>query len=259
MVFDDSYYNAFSQWCEDRYDWAFPKEQLVYSPGIIPALYELVGDLTAPDEKVLIVTPSYGYFLHAAEFNHRALVCSPLKIDEGAFHIDYDDLERCAADPKVRLLIWCNPHNPTGRMWTMEETRRVCDIVKKYDLWMISDEIHCDLIRQNKQHVPTAKVMPDYQKLITCMSASKTFNLAGLMFSNIIVRDPALRQLMAKHDKLFGCVNPLSLVAMQAAYEKGGPWLEQLKAYLDGNFQFVKTIWIANCLRQPAGYPTPLT
>ena len=122
----------------------------------------------------------------------------------------------------------------------MEETRRVCDIVKKYDLWMISDEIHCDLIRQNKQHVPTAKVMPDYQKLITCMSASKTFNLAGLMFSNIIVRDPALRQLMAKHDKLFGCVNPLSLVAMQAAYEKGGPWLEQLKAYLDGNFQFVK-------------------
>lgn len=240
MVFGDSYYAAFSKWCKDRYDWSFPKEQLVYSPGVIPALYELVGDLTAPDEKVLIVTPSYGYFLHAAEFNHRELVCSPLKSDENAFHIDYEDLERRAADPKVRLLIWCNPHNPTGRMWTAEETRQVCEIVQKYDLWMISDEIHCDLIRQNKRHIPTAKIMPEYQKLITCMSASKTFNLAGLMFSNIIVRDPALRQLMAEHDKLFGCVNPLSLAAMQAAYEKGGAWLEQLKAYLDGNFQFVK-------------------
>lgn len=241
MVFGDDYYQAFSKWCRDKYDWSFPKEELVFTPGIIPALYELVGDLTAPDEKVLITSPSYGYFLHAAEFNHRELVCSRLRNDKGWFTIDFDDLEKKAADPKVKLLIWCNPHNPTGRMWSEEETRRVCEIVRKYDLWMISDEIHCDLIRCGRRHIPTAKVMPDYQKLITCMSASKTFNMAGLMFSNIIVRDPAVRKLMAEHDKLFGCVNPLSVTASQAAYEKGDAWLSELRAYLDENFRFVES------------------
>lgn len=240
MMFSDDYYKAFAAWCQEKYDWSFPKEELVFSPGIVPALYELVGDLTAPDEKVLFTSPAYGYFLHAAEFNHRQYVCSPLKNENGWFTIDFDDLERKAADPKVKLLIWCNPHNPTGRMWTQEETERVCEIAKKYDLWLLSDEIHCDLIRLGKRHLPTAKVMPEYPKLITCMSASKTFNMAGLMFSNIIVRDPALRKTIAEHDKLFGCINPLSAAAFQAAYERGGPWLEQLRAYLDKNFTFVR-------------------
>lgn len=239
QILNDSYYNSFAAWCKDKYDWTFPREQLVFSPGIIPALYELVGDLTAPDEKVLVTSPSYGYFLHAAEFNHRELVCSPLKDDGGYFTIDFEDLERKAADPKVKLLIWSNPHNPTGRMWTKEETRKVCEIVEKYQLWFISDEIHCDLIRQGRRHLPTAKVMPDYPRLITCMSASKTFNMAGLMFSNIIVRDETVRALMAEHDKLFGCVNPISVTASQAAYDRGDAWLQALRAYLDENFVFV--------------------
>ncbi len=246
QVFDPGYYEAFSGWCGKMYDWDFPKEQLVFSPGIIPALYELVGDLVAADEKVLITTPAYGFFKHAATYNNRTLVCSPLKNDNGWFSIDFADLEQKAADPKVKLIIWCNPHNPTGRMWTAEETARVGAIAEKYGLWLISDEIHCDLIRQGKKHIPTAKVMPDYPKLITCMAASKTFNLAGLMFSNIIVRDAAVRQQMAAHDKTIGLVNPLSLAATQAAYEQGGEWLKQLQAYLDGNFQFVADYLAAN-------------
>ncbi|MDD2955053.1 MAG: PatB family C-S lyase [Oscillospiraceae bacterium] len=240
MVFGDEYHRAFSSWCRSRYGWEFPQEELTFSPGIIPALYELVGDLTAPDEKVLVNTPAYGFFQHAAEFNHRELVCSPLKKVGGVFEVDYEDMERKASDPKVKLMIWCNPHNPTGRMWTAEETRRVGDIARRHGLWILSDEIHCDLIRQGKRHIPTAKVLPDYQKLVTCMSASKAFNMAGLMFSNVIVRDPALRETIKEHDKLLGFVNPLSLAAMQAAYERGGEWLDQLKTYLDGNFQFVK-------------------
>ena len=240
QILDDTYYNAFVSWCKTQYDWSFPRQQLLISPGIIPALYELVGDVVAPDEALLVVTPAYGYFQHAAEFNGRTLLTSPLQNQDGYFTIDFEDLERKASDPRVKLLLWCNPHNPTGRMWTEEETLRVCDIVRRKDLWLISDEIHCDLIRQGKTHIPTAKLMPDYPKLITCMAASKTFNMAGLMFSNIIVRDDALRQLMQEHDKLVGFVNPLSLAANQAAYEKGGPWLQELKAYLDGNFQFVK-------------------
>ncbi len=239
QISGDGYYNAFSAWCRDKYGWSFPKEELMISPGIIPALYELVGDLLAEDEKLLITSPAYGFFLHAAEFNHRELVCSPLINDGGNFSIDFEDLERKAADPKVRLLMWCNPHNPTGRMWTWEETEKVVEIAKKYDLWLISDEIHCDLIRSGKRHIPTGLVAPDYPKLITCMAASKTFNMAGLMFSNIIVRDAGVRAKMAEHDKLVGFVNPLSLVAAQTAYEQCGDWLEQLKVYLDDNFRFV--------------------
>ena len=239
QVFDNGYYEAFSAWCRKQYDWRFPKEQLVFTPGIIPALYELVGDLLAPDEKLLITTPAYGFFKHAAVFNDRELVCSALNNDNGWFSIDFEDLERKAADPKMKLILWCNPHNPSGRMWTEEETARVGAIAEKYGLWLISDEIHCDLIRQGKIHVPTAKVLPDYPKLITCMAASKTFNLAGLMFSNIIVRDAEVRNQMAAHDRLIGLVNPLSLVATQAAYESGGAWLEQLKVYLDDNFRLV--------------------
>ena len=246
QVFDPAYYEAFSGWCRKMYDWDFPKEQLVFSPGIIPALYELVGDLVAPDEKVLITTPAYGFFKYATTYNNRSLVCSPLQNDNGWFSIDFADLEQKAADPKVKLLIWCNPHNPTGRMWTEEETARVGAIAEKYGLWLISDEIHCDLIRQGQKHIPTAKVMPDYPRLITCMAASKTFNMAGLMFSNIIVRDAAVREQMAAHDKTVGLVNPLSIAATQAAYELGGPWLQQLQVYLDGNFQFVADYLAAN-------------
>lgn len=239
MVYGDDYYNAFNGWCRDRYGWSFPKEQLCFSPGIIPALYELVGDTVAPDEKLLFVSPAYGFFQHAAEYNNREYVCSPLIDKDGEFFIDFDDLEKKASDPKVKLLIWCNPHNPTGRVWTEEEAAKVAAIAEKYDLWLLSDEIHCDLIRNGQVHIPMGKVMPDYKKLITCMAASKTFNMAGLMFSNIIIRDEALRKTFQSNDKLLCAVNPLSLSANQAAYEKGWPWLQQLRDYLDGNFRMV--------------------
>lgn len=240
QVFDSNYYEAFSGWCKRLYDWEFPREELRFSPGIIPALYQLVGDILEPDEKMIINTPAYGFFKHSATYNNREIVYNDLKNDYGYFTIDFEDLEKKAADPKTKLLLWCNPHNPTGRMWTEEELRKVADIIEKYDLWVISDEIHCDLIRQDKKHIPMGKIMPKYNKLITCMAASKTFNMAGLMFSNIIIRDSKLRQTFKEEDKNVGFVNPLSLAANQAAYEKGGEWLEQLKSYLDHNFQYVK-------------------
>ena len=239
-VYDSEYYDIFSKWCKDMYDWEFPQEQLRFSAGIIPALYQLVEDLVAPDGKFLTLAPSYGYFLHAAEYNDVELVTSNLKNDNGYFTIDFDDLEKKAADPDVKLLMWCNPHNPTGRVWTQDELKKVADIVEKNDLWIISDEIHCDLLRQGLRHTPMAKVMPDYNKLITCMSASKTFNMAGLMHSNIIIRDPELNAHFLARDKNLGSVNPVSLEAHKAAYQKGGPWLAQLKEYLDGNFRFMK-------------------
>lgn len=238
---DDSYYNTFVSWCRKMYNWTFPPEELAFSTGVIPALYELVEDLVKEDEKILIITPSYGYFKHAADYSGREYVCSRLKkSDDGQFHLDLDDLAEKAADPKMKLVIWCNPHNPTGRVWTEEELRAVGDIVEKNDLWIISDEIHCDLLRTGLKHIPMAKVMETYPKLITCMSASKTFNMAGLMFSNIIIRDPELRELFKSRDKNVGDMNPISLVGQKAAYNLGGEWLNELKLYLDDNFKFVK-------------------
>ena len=240
-LYDDEYYHAFSNWCKDHYDWHFPKEQLCISPGIIPALYQLTEMLCTADEKVLLNTPAYGYFLHAAEYAGVDVLTSPLhKKADGTFAVDFEDFERKCADPACKLVFWCNPHNPTGRMWTEEELRRVAAIIEKYNLWVVSDEIHCDLIRCGRRHIPMAKVMDSYPKLITCMAPTKTFNMAGLAFSNIIIRDPALRARYQERDKLFGMVNPMSLTAAQAAYAHGGAWHEALKQYLDENFAFVK-------------------
>lgn len=240
MMFSPDYYNAFNGWCQSRYGWSFQREELCFSPGIIPALYQLVEDLIGQGETFVITTPSYGYFLHAAEYNNVPVLCSDLKEEDGYFTIDFDDLERKCADPRVKLLLWCNPHNPTGRIWTEEELRRVAAIVEKYDLWLISDEIHCDIIRQGLCHIPMGKIMPDYRKLITCMSASKTFNMAGLMLSDIIIRDETERERFTGRDKICGFLNPVSVAAHQAAYEKGAQWLDELKTYLDDNFRFLE-------------------
>lgn len=239
-VYDNGYYESFRKWCLDHYGWEFPQEQLCFSPGIIPALYQLAETLCTKEEKVLIHTPAYGYFLHAAEYSGLDVLLSPLKKNSaGEFHIDYEDFEKKCADPHCKLVFWCNPQNPTGRVWTEEELKTVAGIVEKYNLWIISDEIHCDLLRNGKQHIPMGKIMQDYPKLITCMAPTKTFNMAGLSFSNIIIRDPGLRETFRNRDKLFGMVNTLSLTAAKAAYDYGDPWLQELRAYLDENFAFV--------------------
>lgn len=237
-VFGDDYYNAFHGWCKERYGWVFPKEELVMSNGVIPALYELVQYICKPDEKVLFLTPSYAYFKYAAEFSARGYVCSDLINRDGYYTMDYDDIEEKARDEKTTLLIFCHPHNPSGRVWKEEELRRLGEIIEKNDLWVISDEIHCDLLRLDQKHIPLGKVMPSYKRLITCMAPSKTFNLAGMMISNILIRDEKLREVwLSRH---YNFDNPLSIAAAQAAYEKGGAWLQELRAYLDGNFRYTK-------------------
>ena len=237
-IFSNDYYAAFSDWCEKRYGWNFEKQHLVMSNGIIPALYELVDYICAEDEKVLFLTPSYAYFKYAADHNNREAVASDLINEEGRYQIDFADLHKKASDEKVSLLILCNPHNPTGRIWTEEELRKIGEIAVKHHLWVISDEIHCDLLRKGKRHIPFTKIIPDYDKVVTCMAPSKTFNMAGLMLSNIIIPNDGLRSIWsAKH---YNFDNPLSVAAAQAAYEKGGEWLEELTAYLDENFSFTQ-------------------
>ena len=235
-VFEKSYYDALAAWCKARYDWSFDRKELVMSNGIIPALFEMVEYICKPDEKVLFLTPSYAYFKYAADASHRESVCSDLINTDGYYTIDYEDLEKKAADEKTTLFILCNPHNPSGRVWKEEELKKIGEIIEKNDMWVISDEIHCDLLRLDQKHIPLGKVMPDYKKLVTCMAPSKTFNLAGLMISNVMIRDEGLKNIwLSKH---YNFDNPLSIAAAQAAYEGGDAWLQELRAYLDGNFEF---------------------
>lgn len=237
-IFDPAYYEAFAAWTTQRYGWACEKHHLVTSPGIIPALYELVEFITKPDEKILISTPSYAYFKHAADHNHRQLVCSDLRNDGGYYTMDFEGFARKAQDPKVTLFILCNPHNPSGRVWTEEELGRMGQICRDNGVWIISDEIHCDLVRTGLRHTPMAKALPDYDKVITCMSPSKTFNMAGMMLSNVVIPHDGLRAHWK--ERHYDFENPLSVAAVQAAYAHGGEWLEQMKEYLDANFAFTQ-------------------
>ena len=236
----DDYFQAVAGWYREHFDWEVKRNWLVKTPGVVFAIAAAVRAFTEKGDGVLLQQPVYYPFSEAIRDNGRELVNSPLKLVNGHYEMDFDDLERKIVEHKVTLFLLCSPHNPVGRVWTEEELRRVAAIIEKYNLWVVSDEIHCDLIRCGRRHIPMAKVMGSYPKLITCMAPTKTFNMAGLAFSNIIIRDPALRARYQERDKLFGMVNPMSLTAAQAAYAHGGAWHEALKQYLDENFAFVK-------------------
>ncbi len=238
QVSSPDYYNAFVKWCKERYDWIVPREKIVMSPGVVPALYDLVQYICDPGDQVLFLTPSYAPFKYATVDSGTVPVYSDLVETPEGWCIDFADLEAKAADEKTKLFILCSPHNPTGRVWTEAELAELSRIIRKYNLWVVTDEIHCDLLRQGQIHTPLAKVMPDYEKLVTCMAPSKTFNLAGLMISHIIINSPELLKTWNRHH--FGSENPLSLAAAQAAYENGWPWLSALREYLDENFRYAK-------------------
>ncbi len=237
-VFEKSYYEAFAKWCKIRYDWTFNAHELVTANGIVPAIYELVNYICAKEDKVLFLTPSYANFKYAADRNESEFLCSDLINNDGYYAIDFEDLAEKASNKEVKLFIFCNPHNPSGRVWSEEELKKLASIIEKNNIWVISDEIHCDLLRKNKQHIPLAKIMPDYKRIITAMAPSKTFNLAGMMLSNILIRDEGLRDIWHRRHGILE--NPLSVAAVQAAYEHGSAWLEELVDYLDSNFELVE-------------------
>lgn len=245
-MFGDALPHAFAAWCERMYGWRFPQEQLCTSHGIVPALFDLIRLRCKPGEKALFFTPSYGPFKRAAVDTGHEYVCSDLiRGEDGVFRIDFDDFAAKAADPAVTVCILCNPHNPTGRIWTDDELRRIGEICLENGLLILSDEIHCDLLRSGRTHTPLAKLFPDSERIVTCMAPSKTFNIAGLQFSTIVIPDPELRAAWKKtHTE---GENPFSLTAAQAAYSDGGyAWLMALREYIDGNFAFTADYFAAH-------------
>ncbi len=237
FVSDNQFSKAFTAWTSSRYQWQCHPEHMVTTQGVVPALYDMVGQLCNPGDKVLILTPSYAFFKHAADYNGIELVTSDLILKNGRYVMDFEDIETKARDEKVTLSIFCSPHNPTGRLWDAEELRQFGSICLKNGLNIISDEVHCDLLRRGKTFTPLAKLFPDSDQIITCMSASKAFNLAGLMFATMIIPNEAERNAWNKTH--LPVVNPLSLIATQAAYTSGQAWLNELTDYLDDNFDFL--------------------
>lgn len=240
----DSYFDAVRNWFSSRFDWEVERKWLVTTPGVVFALSAAVKAFTEPGEGVLIQRPVYYPFTEVVENNGRVVVNSSLRYDKGSYAIDYEDLEAKLARDDVKLMLICSPHNPVGRVWTRDELSKVCRLCLKYNVKMVSDEIHADFVFANREHVPLASLSEQVREnCVVCTAPSKSFNLAGLQISNIFIPDRDMRHAFRRELEktgLFG-VNMVGLCACQAAYESGGEWLDQLKEYLEGNIQFLKS------------------
>lgn len=236
--------NAVIGWYRRRFGWELKAEDIFFSPGVVPALAFLINILSREGEGIIIQRPVYYPFTNTILANKRVVVNNPLVRSGNTYVMDFEDLERRFADEKNRGMILCNPHNPVGRVWTEEELRKVVEIAKKYDKWIISDEIHSDLTRIGVEHFPLTKVAPEYaDRIIVCTAPSKTFNLAGMQFSNIMIANPEYQQKWTEmiNDRFsLAMCSPLGLTAIIAAYRDGDDWLDQVREYIDGNIRYIE-------------------
>lgn len=236
----DSYNESIVNWVSKRYGWDIKADWLIFSPGVMPTISLLISELTDKNDKIMIQEPVYSPFNSIVKANDRELVISPLiKEENGNYVMNYDEIESKIKD--VKLFILCNPHNPVGRVWTKEELKKLGDICIKNGVKVISDEIHSDIILKGQKHIPFGSISEEFaQNSITCMAPTKTFNIAGLQMSQVILPneddykklDTAFTRIDIKRNNAF------SLVATEAAYNHGEDWLEEFLEYLEGNIDF---------------------
>ncbi|WP_423799881.1 MalY/PatB family protein [Neobacillus sp. SAB-20_R2A] len=239
-IFPKEYFEAIQHWFKKRHDWDIQTEEIVYSPGTVHALNVAVRAFTEPGDGVIIQRPVYPPFTAAIEGNGRQVVNNALiREQDGTYSIDFEDFETKAKNENTKLFILCNPHNPTGRIFTPEELTRLADICEKNQVIIIADEIHGDLIRRNQTFIPIAKAAANTQHIITCTAINKTFNVAGLHCTNVIIPNPELRNIFSQAMG-FQLPSPFTVSALIAVYHEGEEWLEQLKEYLDETMEYVK-------------------
>ena len=237
-----SYFAALDAWCAERYGWHVAAEQVTVTPGVVYALAAAVRAFTQPGDAVVIQQPVYYPFSSVVTENGRALVNAPLVYEGSGYSIDFDELERTIRQAGAKLLILCNPHNPVGRAWAAGELERLGEICLRNGVVVVSDEIHMDFARPGHAHTSFATLSDELvNNSVICTSASKTFNLAGLQVANIVIGDRQKRRAFRNAVSASGYSqgNTLGLVATQAAYEHGGPWLDELKDYLEGNWELL--------------------
>lgn len=233
-----AYFETIQGWFSRHYGWKIDKEHIVYSPGTVEALYIAVKAFTKPGDGVILQSPVYRPFYGSILDNGRRVVNNPLIHRDGYYSIDFDDLEKKAADPGTKLFLLCSPHNPVGRIWKKNGLSKMAEICQKHDVIIIADEIHGDLIRKDALFFPL-RTVSEYNKIISLTAINKTFNVAGLHCTNAIIEDDALRQAFSK-ELGFKLPSPFAMEALIAAYNEGQDWLDQVKAYIDGNFEFLQ-------------------
>ena len=238
------YYEVIANWFTRYFQWTPKEEWLIKTPGVVFAINAAIRGLTKENDAILIQTPVYYPFGNSVIQNNRKLVKNELVYQNGHYEIDFTDFEKKIADNQVKMFILCSPHNPVGRVWTKEELGKIAEICTRYQVLVVSDEIHCDFTYEGNPHTVFADISKEMEEqCVICTAPSKTFNLAGLQTSNIFIPNAELRE-KVKEAIICGTgyaeINILGLVACKAAYEKGDRWLGELKEYLKGNLDFVR-------------------
>lgn len=240
---DEDYYTAVINWFRRRHNWTIHREEILYTTGVVPAMSVAVKALTMPSEKVLILSPDYNCFFSSIRNNGCEVLESPLSRREDSFVIDWVDFEAKCADEKTTVFLLCNPHNPSGRVWTREELERMNDICLKYGVKVVSDEIHCELVMPGYQFQPFAAVSEACrQNSVILNSPSKSFNLAGLQTANIICSRSDWRRRLDRAININEVceLNPFGPVALKAAYNESEDWIDELNQYIWGNYQVLR-------------------
>ena len=237
------YYEAVINWFRRRHGWTIERNWMIYTSGVVPAISAVIKALTSPGDQVIVQTPVYNCFFSSIRNNGCEIVSSQLKAVGDSYQMDFDDLEAKVADPRAKILLLCNPHNPVGRVWTPEELTRVGEICLRNNVTVLSDEIHGELTMPGYAYTPFASLSEAFQQhSVTCVSPSKAFNIAGLQIANIIAWDETVR---AKIDRAINInevcdVNPFGVLATIAAYNEGEEWLSQLREYIKGNYDYMR-------------------
>jgi len=245
----DSFYQALMDWMKRRHNWSIEKEWMIFSPGVVPALSMIVEAFTEPEDAVLIQSPVYYPFFHVIRENGRRLVDNSLVFDGNQYRMDFDDLEKKLSEDAVKLMIISSPHNPVGRVWTKDELKKLGELCIKHHVLVVSDEVHCDLILRGNVHTPFASISEAFaENSITCVAPSKTFNLAGLQSSIVIIPNHEHRSTFKRSLRIQdnAMTNSFALAAFEAAYNEGEEWLEQLLDYLENNLRVLNTFFEEN-------------
>ena len=239
----DEYYEAVISWFSRRHDWTIDRNMMIYTSGVVPAISAIIKALAKPGENVIVQTPVYNCFFSSIRNNCCVILESPLLRAGDTYDIDFDRLEKDAADPDTTMMLLCNPHNPAGRVWSREELKRIAEICARNGVTVISDEIHCEFVFDGLHYTPFATVAKEAGcRAVVCVSPSKAFNIAGLQIANIIAPDEDTR---ARIDKAINInevcdVNPFGVIATIAAYNEGEEWLSQLLDYIKRNYDYMK-------------------
>lgn len=247
-IWPENYEELVSQWMKRRYGQETKNEWVVFSPRINMALNMAVETFTNEGDGIVLHTPAYTALQNAVEKYHRVMIESPLVLENGRYKMDFQQLRRNLDEKKAqgvcaKIMLLCNPHNPTGRVWEIEELRQVVDVCKEYDLLLISDEIHEDFVKKGHKFVSCLRFQEDLQgRMIVCNSITKTFNVPGVILSNLLIPDQGIRERMKETMDRWGLHNPNIFAAgiMEAAYTQCDEWIEQVNTYLDENYEFLK-------------------